>query len=177
MTIRLAAALLVATALPAFAAGGLDETPPTPTPTTTECPEGQVFDTDQNECVVIQDSQLDDDTLYRAARELAYADRLDDAVAVLALMSDQGDSRVLTYMGYTHRRMGRVQEGMDYYAAALTADPDNLLARAYLGMAHVLGDDPAAAWVQLAEIQTRGGRGTWPEQALQDALNGTIRDY
>lgn len=171
-------AALICLPATAFAVGGGDDSPPTPTRTTTECPEGQVFDDNAGECVAIQESRLDDDALYYAARELAYAGRLRDALQALALMSDPGESRVQTYLGFVQRRLGNADAALAHYAAALGADPDNLLARSYLGMAHVLDGRRDLARAELAQIRLRGGAGSWPDRALARAIRtGQVVNY
>ena len=169
--LRIAATVAVCAA-PVWAAGGFDETPPTPTETTTTCPDGAVWDADRSACVIIQDSnlELDQDRLIETARELAYANRNEDAIAVLALSAQPQDTMVLTYLGFSHRRAGRMDLGLDYYDDALAADPDNLLARSYMGMAYVQLAQLDLAEAQLAEIRARGGTGGWPEQALSQAI-------
>ncbi|WP_422370484.1 tetratricopeptide repeat protein [Hoeflea sp.] len=173
-------ALILTTALlfpfAAFAAGTSDDSPPQPTETSTSCKNGQVWDKKTKSCVDAKESRLDDDTRYEAARELAYAGRYDDALHVLATMSDQQESRVLTYYGFTHRKAGRADLGMQYYQQALEADPDNLLARSYMGQGLVDAGEIKAARVQLAEIVARGGASSWPETSLRRAIK-TGRTY
>ena len=166
----LGAVIGVALALPALAVGPEDDTPPTPTQTTTICAEGMVWDQTTQACIAIQDSRLDHDALIGAARELAYADRHADAIALLQMAADPDDSMVLTYLGFSHRSAGRMDTGLGYYDRALTQDPDNLLARAYMGMAFVQLGREADAQVQLAEIRARGGAGGWPGHALAAAI-------
>lgn len=173
--------LLVLTAalmfpMAAFAAGSSDNSPPKPTETTKVCKDGKVWDKQTKSCVDAKESRLDDDTRYAAARELAYAGKYSDALNVLAAMSDQGESRVLTYYGFTHRKAGRADLGMQYYNAALEADPDNLLARSYMGQGLVAAGNIEAAKVQLAEIEARGGTSSWPETSLRKAIK-TGRTY
>jgi hypothetical protein len=144
--------------------------PPEPTPTTTVCTGGKVWDHDEGTCVDVREGRLDDDTLYGAAREFAHAGLFDHARAALEAMEDQRSDRVLTYMGFTLRKSGAPERGMLYYAAALEANPDNLLARAYLGQGLVGLGDMEGAEAQLAEIRARGGAGTWPEIALLGAI-------
>jgi len=168
--ILLAAALALPTA--AFAVGGDSSLPPTPTETTETCTDGQIWSPEAGACVDAQESRLDDDTLYGAAREFAYAGQYDHALTALAAMSTPMDDRVLTYKGFTHRRMGDVALGMAYYRQALEQNPDNLLARSYMGMGLVEDGQPAAARAQLTEIRARGGRGTWAEVALRLAIQG-----
>jgi Flp pilus assembly protein TadD len=173
-------ALIFTTALlfpfAAFAAGTSDDSPPQPTETSTSCKNGQVWDKKTESCVDAKESRIDDDTRYQAARELAYAGRYDDALNVLAAMSDQTESRVLTYYGFTHRKAGRAELGMQYYQQALAADPDNLLARSYMGQGLVEAGNVKAARVQLAEIVARSDGSSWPEMSLRQAIK-TGRTY
>ena len=169
LALVLAAAMLAAPA-PAPAVGNDDDEPPTPTKTTTECTDGTVWDETAGACVAPKESRLDDDTLYRAAREFAYAGQYDHALGALAAMSDPQEDRVLTYKGFAYRKSGDRARGMEYYRQALAANPDNLLTRSYMGMAHVEVGETEAARAQLAEIRARGGAGTWPETALAAAI-------
>lgn len=164
----LAAAVMLPTA--AFAAGSTDSSPPKPTETTKVCKDGKIWDKKTKSCVNPQESRLDDDTRYAAVRELAYAGKYADALNVLAAMSDQSESRVLTYYGFTNRKAGRTDLGMKYYRAALETDPDNLLARSYMGQGLVAAGDIEAARVQLAEIEARGGKWDWPGTSLRLAI-------
>lgn len=147
-----------------------DPTPPAPTPTTTLCTEGRIWDEDAERCVDVKEGRLDDDRLYDAAREFAHAGQYGHALRALEAMQDRRTDRVLTYMGFTLRKSGAMEEGMANYAAALDANPDNLLARAYLGQALAGLGDMAGAEAQLVEIRLRGGSGTWPELALLGAI-------
>ena len=166
-------ALAIALILPAaaLAVGSDDDTPPQPTSTTQDCADGQVWDEATKACVAPTDSRLDDDDLYRAVREFAYVGDYGAAEAALAAMSDQEADRVLTYRGFLARKQGRTEEAMDFYAAALARNPDNLLARSYRGQAFVEGGDLLLARADLTEIRRRGGRGTWPEVALRMAID------
>ena len=74
------------------------------------------------------------------------------------------------YLGLAHRKLGETARGMAYYQAALTANPDNLLARSYLGQAYAEAGDMVLARTELSEIRARGGRGTWAETALRLTL-------
>ncbi|MEL7416024.1 MAG: tetratricopeptide repeat protein [Pseudomonadota bacterium] len=147
-----------------------DYTPPPPTETTTECQNGQVWDPEAETCRDSENAAFDDAARLRAARELAQAERYDDALRVLGTIRDQEDTDVLTITGFAHRKAGRMALGLEFYDRALAADPDNLLARAYLGEAYLEAGDAAAARAQLSEIRRRGGRQTWPEIALRLAL-------
>ena len=67
---------------------------------------------------------------------------------------------------------------MSHYEAALAADPDNVLARSYLGMAYVAKGEFDLARAELLQIRARGAAGTWPDRALARAIRtGVLIDY
>lgn len=177
MRIALHLAALVLVATPVFAAGG-DSDPPEPTETTTKCKGAQVWDKDKKACVDAREGRLDNDTLYSAAREIAWAGRPADALRVLNAMTEGDSDRVLTYRGFALRKAGQWEAGRAFYDAALDKNPDNLLARSYLGQGLLERGDFEGAFAQWEEIRARGGTGTWAETALLAALEtGTISDY
>lgn len=153
-----------------FAAGGDDWSAPKPTQTTKECKGTKVWDQKSGKCVDPKRSSLDADTLYGAVREMAYAGRLREAQEVLAAMPDQTAPRVLTYWGFTHRKLGQLDLANQYYQRAIAKDPDNHLARSYMGQGFVEEGKLGLALAEWKEIRKRGGTGTWPEEALRQAL-------
>ncbi len=171
-----ATALIAALPLSALAVGG--DSPPTPTETTKKCKNGEIWDKKIKKCVKPDGmgANFDDDTLYIAARELAYDGQYDHAITVLYQAKNRNDPRILNYLGFANRKAGRVEVGMGYYRQAILIDPDYYLARSYMGQSLVEQGKIGAARVQLREIQNRGGRGTWAEEALYQALHGTA-DY
>ena len=66
-------------------------------------------------------------------RELAYAGRPDEAMAILATMTEGETARVLTYQGFLLRQTGRVEDGIAAYERAIALDTANILARSYYG--------------------------------------------
>lgn len=169
-----ALAIFLCFPIAAFAA---DSDPaPKPTETTTACKGTKVWDKKTKACVNPKQSSLDADTLYDAARELAYAGRYNDAIGVLDAMPDQQSDKVLTYRGFTARMLGRVDEANSYYQAALDQNPDNLLARSYMAQGFVASGDKPAAIAQLREIRARGGAGSIAETSLLKVLK-TGRGY
>lgn len=170
MRLALVAAVLMIFPVTAWAVGDDDTAPPEPTETTTKCEGAMVWDEKSKACVKPENAALNDDTRFRAVRELAYAGRPEDALTVLATMTEGESDRVLTYLGFAHRKAGRPDIGMAHYAHALDINPDNLLARSYLGQMLVEAGDIAAAGRQLSEIRIRGGAGTWAEASLALAV-------
>jgi uncharacterized protein YdeI (BOF family) len=167
----LTAAFLIPTL--AFAAGSGSTNPPKTTQTSTDCTAGQVFDEKTATCVDKSSSLIDDDTRYEAVRELAYNGLYTRAGTVLDAMNPD-DSRVLTYRGFIARKTGDMDAAMTYYTAAIAANADNILARSYMGQGLVEAGNREAAKLQLAEIRTRGGRNTWAELSLRQALKSGV---
>jgi len=176
-TLILTTLLIAPTAL--FAAGSEDDSAPEPTDAAKACMKiGKVVADDGTTCVEPTSGALDDDALYRAAREYAYSGQYPETLKILAAMSDQSDDRVLTYKGFVHRKSGDIELGNSYYRQAIAKNPDNLLARSYMGQGFVESGDMAAAHDQLLEIRIRGGKGGWPEVSLAKAIkSGKTYDY
>lgn len=151
---------------------------PTTTPTTKTCKGVKVWDEKKNRCVKPKESRLDSDTLYDAVRELAYAGRYQDAQGVLEAMPDQAEDRVLTYWGFTHRKMGKLALANAFYQSAIDKNPDNILARSYMGQGFVEEGRMDEAIAQWREITARGGEGSWAEVSLRDAIRtGETQNY
>lgn len=198
-TLVLTAALTLNFALPqsGSAAGSNDNATPKPTETTKSCFQARQWDPETKKFVRFSEavngvwdasikkcvrpdktSHLDSDTLYKAIRELAYAGRYNEAITVLDQMPNQLDDKVLTYRGFTARKLGDLELADVYYEQAIATNPDNILARSYMGQGKVAAGDKVAALTQLREIQARGGAGTWAETSLRSAIEtGTTYSY
>lgn len=148
------ASMLVAAPLsiaPAFSAGNGGAPAPS-------CAKGKVYDTKSKKCVP-KTSAVDDDSIYETGRSLAMEGRYGEAIEVLSLAKDKTDPRILNYLGYSHRKQGRVLVGLGYYQEALRNNPDYTLVREYMGEAHLQLGDVASAKEQLGEIEKRCGKG------------------
>lgn len=171
---RILFALAVVLPAAAWADGGSDEPPANPT---VFCTAGEVYDPKLRKCVKANSGALDRDTLYEAVRQLAYAGRYVEAQTVLDAMPEDDPGR-LTYMGFTHRKMGNADLAASYYQAAIDRDPANFLARSYMGQGFVDQGEIAKAMVQLHQIRAHGGSGTWSERALAKSIEtGTTYGY
>lgn len=148
-----------------LAAGGGNST----APKKPKCETGQVYDESTKTCIIAKDSNLDTETLYETVRALAYAGRYADAQVILAQMP-QDDDRTLTYLGFTHRKMGHGDLATGYYQQALAVNPANVLARSYMGQGFVAEGKVADAMTQLRAIREHGGSGTWAEASLRQAI-------
>lgn len=165
--LRLALILSITALIPLYAhAAGTSDTP---TSDVTECEEGQVYDKKAKECVDEEKSSLNDADLLDNGRALAYAGRFDEAIVVLNKIENH-NAEVLNYLGYATRNEGDVEKGLSYYRAALALDPDNTLARSYMGQALLKSGDRRGAMIQLDEIEKRAGTNAREYQLLAQAL-------
>ena len=167
----LLAAAVAALPLAAFAAGSDDTQPPTATETTNKCAKGEVWDDKTKACIKAKDSSLNDDQRFGAVRELAYAGRYPEALAMLDMMIEGDTARVLTYRGFALRKSGAVEQGIAAYEQAIAMDPANILARSYYGQLLVEMNELDLAKIQLASIRSHDGTGTWAEQSLATAID------
>ncbi len=152
-----------------YAAGGGGSTAPKPTNTTKKCLFGRVYDKDAGRCVKPNKTNFTQDELYDAVRELAYDGQFENAQSILRIM-DQDDDRVLTYWGFTYRKMGELELANLFYNNAIGTNPDNILARSYMGQGFVAEGRTDLAIEQWREIKARGGEGTWAEASLREAI-------
>ena len=154
----------------AFAAGDS-----TPTVTEKSCKKkGLVLDKKKKECVEASRGMFDDDTLFVNARNLAYDGKFDHAIHLLQLAENQDDPRILNYLGFSNRKMGRTAIAMEYYARALEINPDYILARSYMGQGMVADGNMDGAKKQLAEIRERGHSDSWAYVMLENAIQTTV---
>lgn len=156
-TIRMMMTALAVGALLSGAALAAGETDSGSSNTVQKCKKGEVWDKGQKKCVAPKKGALDDDSLYEAGRDLAYAGRYDEAIDVLSLASDRNDKRVLNFLGYAHRKSGRLEVGIGYYRQAIEIDPAYTLVREYYGEALLMKGDLDGAREELATIETLCG--------------------
>lgn len=140
-----------------------------------KCAKGLVYNKTTKRCEPPKQGKIDDDSLYEAGRALAMNGRYDEAIEVLALAADKTDPRILNYLGYSHRKAGRVLVGLGYYQEALRNNPDYTLVREYMGEAHLMLGDVASAREQLSEIQKRCGTGCREYTLLSAEIDAYVK--
>jgi len=134
-----------------------------------KCKEGMVWDPEaktlfgKGKCVNAADLNKSGNQkqglIYDYGKQLAKAGEYELAIATLKLAPDQGDPRVLNYLGYSHRKLGKMDEALGYYHAAIAHNPDFSLVREYLGEAYIQLGLLEQAREQLTEIERIcGGR-------------------
>lgn len=139
-------------------------------PTAKDCKKGEVWDEKNKKCVKAGAGILPDGELYEQGRELAKEGHYEWALTVLAAISKQNDPKVLNYIGYSHRKAGRIGEGIAHYRKALAIDPDFVLAREYLGEGYVASGQIELARLELSEIEKRCGTTCEEYQDLAEAI-------
>ncbi len=101
---------------------------------------------------------------------LTKAGRHAEALDILKPHEASGDVRVLTYIGFAERKLGRIDAAMGYYRRALDIAPDNVATLEYLGEAHLQKGDVAAAKATLDRIAGLCGSGCEAYRTLERAL-------
>jgi predicted Zn-dependent protease len=117
-----------------------------------------------------KDSSLNQDQVYSLGYWQAKTGEYDAALATLRSAANQHDPRVQTMIGFTLRKLGRVDEAFGYYFKALATRPDATTTRQYLGEAYLQIGDPARAREQLAEIAKRCGTACEDYAALAEEI-------
>lgn len=151
--VMIAAAFGIAVSGSAFAAGEGSGS----STTVQQCKNGKVWDKREKKCVAPQQGTLDEESLYEAGRDLAYAGRYDEAIGVLSLAANRNDKRILNFLGFSHRKAGRLEVGIGYYRQAIEIDPAYALVREYYGEALLMKGDVAGARAELATIEVLCG--------------------
>ena len=131
---------------------GSSSTPAAPT-----CSQFKAKSADWKKCKAGGRHAMNNEELYATGYELAKAGDYEGALEFLTAGTDPKDVRFLTMIGYSTRKLGKVDAGMAYYAQALAIDPNSVTTREYLGEAYLQKKDLAGAKAQLVEIQSRCG--------------------
>jgi tetratricopeptide (TPR) repeat protein len=79
---------------------------------------------------------------------------------------------VLTMIGYSERKSGNYDVGVDYYYKALAIDPENVNTREYLGEAYVEKGKINRARAELAKIEAVCGTTCEQYEDLAKAIAG-----
>lgn len=108
---------------------------------------------------------------YIAAKTLVKAERYQDAIALLEGLGKDGDPRVLNYLGYSHRKLGKLDKALDYYGKAIEIEPEYAAVRQYLGEAYLKLGKTDDAKAQLAKIKGICGTDCDEYKTLEQAIS------
>lgn len=139
-----------------------------------QCSAGKVWDAKAKKCVS-KSSLRDDDSIYQAGRDLAYAGQYDEAIEVLTMAKDKTDPRILNFLGYSHRKSGRIDVGLGYYKEAVRQDPTYTLVREYMGEAYLQKGDLASAREQLTQLEKLCGKGCKEYAELSRQIDAFVK--
>lgn len=107
-------------------------------------------------CVGTASAEKADAELFYAGYWLARTGHYEEALRYLQAAKGQ-DERVLTYIGFATRKLGRTDEAMGFYRKALGLNPNYSVARAYMGEGFLSLGRRDKAMEQLDEIAKRSG--------------------
>lgn len=134
------------------------------------CNSGTVWSCSKKACVKKSSMNLNDGERYKEAVSLATAGHYTQALEMLWSIKDRDRADVLTYIGYSTRKLGNVDAGIGYYHKALALDPGHNRAREYLGEGYLQKGDVAGAKAQLKEIALRCGTDCREYKMLSGAI-------
>jgi tetratricopeptide (TPR) repeat protein len=123
----------------------------------TSCAAGEVWSGSADACLDDRSAALSDEDLYLAAGSFVRDGRYGEALPLLLRIKDRNQAQVLNLIGYTTRKLGDLDKGIDYYHQALALDPGYTKARQYLGEAYLLKGEVGKAKAALDEIAARCG--------------------
>jgi tetratricopeptide (TPR) repeat protein len=108
-------------------------------------------------CVGSANAGKADAELFYAGYWLARTGHYEEALRFLGAAKVR-DERVLTYIGFATRKLGRTDEAMGFYREALGVNPNYSVARAYMGEGFLALGKREKAIEQLDEIAQRSGK-------------------
>jgi len=113
---------------------------------------------------------LTDDQIYSLGYWQAKDGKYAEALVTLRSAANPADPRIETMVGFSLRKLGRLDEAMVSYRRVLAAYPERTTTRQYLGEAFLQMGEPAKAKEQLAEIAKRCGATCEDYQLLAEAI-------
>ena len=119
----------------------------------TSCGTGQAWSSGVEACVDGNSAALTDEDLYLAGRDLGQEARYVEALQLFFRMKNREQARVLSSIGYSTRKLGDIDKGINYYHQALERDPDYTKSRQYLGEAYLQKGDVGKAKEQLIDAR------------------------
>jgi tetratricopeptide (TPR) repeat protein len=134
------------------------------------CATGELWSKSGGSCAPKTAASVTGEDLRIEGEWLAKHGRYAEALETLKLVKQQNDPRVLNYIGFSTRKLGKVEEGISYYLEALKLDPNYHLVREYLGEGYLQQGQSELAKQQLAELEKRCGKTCLEYRTLSAAL-------
>lgn len=87
------------------------------------------------------------------------------------LDNDSQNADALNYLGFSYRKLGKLDQAVGYYKQALAVDPDHRGAHEYIGEAYLETNRPARAERHLAQLASICGPGCEEYRELREAFD------
>lgn len=107
---------------------------------------------------------------YSLAVQMIEVNQYDDAFIILSSLDQPDNADVLNYMGFTSRKLGRMEDARHYYEAALAIDPKHVGVLEYYGEWHVQMGNFDTARLHLAKIASLCGVNCKEYRALANEI-------
>jgi tetratricopeptide (TPR) repeat protein len=107
---------------------------------------------------------------YAAAVKLVKAEKFVEAISALKALQKPKDPRVLNYLGFSYRKLGKVDKALPHYFLALNIAPEYIPAHEYLGEAYVQINDLEKARAELRVIEKLCGKTCEEYQDLAESI-------
>lgn len=109
---------------------------------------------------------------YAEAQALIEAEDYQGAIGLLLTLAEEDNQNadVFNLLGYSHRKLEKYDEALEYYLTALELDPKHLGANEYLGELYLETDQVDKAAEQVAMLETLCPDGCEELTELQEAL-------
>ena len=110
---------------------------------------------------------------YERAVKLVEAADYEDAIRVLRKLNGKkpGNPDVLNMLGFSQRKLGRMESAFDYYQEALAIEPLHLGANEYLGELYLETGELEKAQERLAELAVACPAGCEERRELAEAID------
>jgi tetratricopeptide (TPR) repeat protein len=109
---------------------------------------------------------------YAQGEYLVKAEKYEEAIPLLkkVVAKEPKHTDALNYLGYCHRKLGKLDEAKAYYEEALKLDPNHLGALEYQGELFLMLKDLPKAEANLAKLVTLCPQGCEQREDLEDAI-------
>lgn len=135
-----------------------------------KCRRGTLWSSSSCRCVSRSSQDVSEEDVYDEAVRLAEAEQYRDSLDLLQTLANQQQARVLTYIGFTTRKLGDLDKGIAIYQKALALEPDYTLAREYLGEGLLDRGDLEGAKRELTQIERVCGKDCHPYEELAQQI-------
>jgi tetratricopeptide (TPR) repeat protein len=140
----------------------------------TNCPKGQVWDSQSQKCVM-QTSRAVPDRPYRLRLQAGQGRSIRRSLGPARHPQTTEHCQSPQLSRLRHAKIGRTDEGIGYYLQSVKLDPQYAQVREYLGEAYVIKGRVDLAQEQLQQIKSICGTSCEEYQDLAEAINDSSK--